>query len=110
MDHVIITGRISEEDLLYEHPLEYQQMQKEGTLARKRTDPPPLWMMNLSRIVGFSALAIGIAIITVIIFALLEKVGYLLIFLGFGLPFILTLLATYFFWSYRRSSEDSPPI
>ncbi|MDI6752912.1 MAG: cytochrome c3 family protein [Thermodesulfobacteriota bacterium] len=110
LDHVIITGRISEEDLLYEHPLEYQQMQKEGTLARKRTDPPPLWMMNLSRIVGFSALAIGIAIITVIIFALLEKVGYLLIFLGFGLPFILTLLAAYFFWSYRRYSGDSPPI
>lgn len=110
LDHVIITGRISEEDLFYEHPLEYQAMQKEGTLALRRTDPPALWMMNLSRIVGFSALAIGIAIITVIIFALLEKVGYLLIFLGFGLPFILTLLAAYFFWSYRRSSGDSPPI
>jgi len=106
MDHVIITGRISEEDLLYEHPLEYQQMQMEGTLASKRTDPPPLWMMNLSRIVGFSALTLGIVIIAGIIFALLEKAGYILFFLGFGLPLILLLLAAYFLWSYRRSSED----
>ena len=106
LDHVIITGRISEEDLIYEHPLEYQQMQKEGTLAKMRTDPPPLWMMNLSRIVGFSALGVGIVIVAGIIFALLEKAGVLLLFLGFGLPFILALLAAYFFWSYRRSSED----
>ncbi|MBI5967438.1 MAG: hypothetical protein HY882_06240, partial [Deltaproteobacteria bacterium] len=106
LDHVIITGRISEDDLLYEHPLEYQQMQMEGTLASKRTDPPPLWMMNLSRIVGFSALALGIVIIAGIIFALLEKAGYILFFLGFGLPLILLLLAAYFLWSYRRSSED----
>lgn len=106
LDHVIITGRISEEDLIYEHPLEFQEMQKEGTLALRRTDPPPLWMMNLSRIVGFCALALGIAIITVIIFALLEREGFLLLFLGFGLPFLLVLLAVYFFWSYRRSSEE----
>jgi len=104
LDHVIITGRISEEDLLYEHPLEYQQMQREGTLASKRADPPPLWMMNLSRIVGFSALALGIMIIAGIIFALLEKAGYWLFFLGFGLPLFLVLLAAFFFWSYRRSS------
>lgn len=110
LDHVIITGRISEEDLIYEHPLEYQQMQKEGTLAGKRTDPPPLWMMNLSRIVGFSALALGIAIITVIIFSLLEKAGYLLLLLGLGLPFILALLAAYFFFLYRRSAEDPTKI
>jgi len=32
------------------------------------------------------------------------------LFLGFGLPFILALLAAYFFWSYRRSSEDSSQI
>jgi cytochrome b subunit of formate dehydrogenase len=107
LDHVIITGRISEEDLLYEHPLEHEQMGKEGTLAFRRTDPPPLWMMNLSRIVGFSALALGIAIITVIVFALLERAGYLLVLFGFGLPFLLVLMAAYFLWSYRRSSEDA---
>jgi len=111
LDHVIITGRISEEDFLYEHPLEYQQLKKEGLLSLKQTDSPPLWMMNLSRIVGFSALSLGIAVITVIIFALLEKVGYLILLLGFGLPFILLLLAGYFWLIYRRSSEDhySPP-
>jgi cytochrome b subunit of formate dehydrogenase len=106
LDHVIITGRISEEDLRFEHPLEYQAMQKEGSLALRRADPPPLWMMNLSRIVGFCALALGIAIITVIIFALLEKAGYILVLLGFGLPLLLVLMAAYFLWSYRRSSED----
>lgn len=110
LDHVIITGRISEEDLIYEHPLEYQQRQQEGTLAKMRTDPPPLWMMNLSRIVGFSALGVGIVIIAGIIFALLQKAGYLLLLLGFGLPFILALLAAYFLWSYRRSSKDSSQI
>jgi len=45
-------------------------------------------------------------IIAGIIFALLEKAGYILFFLGFGLPLILLLLAAYFLWSYRRSSED----
>ncbi len=104
LDHVIITGRISEEDLIYEHPLEYQQMQKGGTLAKMRTDPPPLWMMNLSRIVGFSALGVGMAIIAVIIFALLEKAGYLLLLLGLGIPFLLMLLAVYFLWRYSRPS------
>lgn len=106
LDHVIITGRISEEDFLYEHPLEYEQLKKEGLLFIKRADPPPLWMMNLSRIVGFSALGLGIAIITFIIFALLEKMGYLLALLGFGIPLLLLLLAAYFWLIYRRGAES----
>ena len=80
---------------------------KDGTLAwRRNRSAAPLDDEPLPNR-GLSALVVGIAIITVIILALLERAGYLLLLLGFGLPFLLVLLAAYFIWSYRRSSEDS---
>ena len=67
MDPVIFTGRVSEEEFRHEHPAEYERLEREGRLAQIAADPPPRWMRNFSRVVGFSALAIGVGLIWLII-------------------------------------------
>ncbi len=67
MDPVIFTGRVSEEEFRHEHPAEYERLEREGRLARIAADPPPRWMRNFSRVVGFSAVAIGVVLIWLII-------------------------------------------
>jgi cytochrome b subunit of formate dehydrogenase len=67
MDPVIFTGRISEEEMRLERPEEYERLRAEGRLETLRADPPPLWMRNFSRVVGFTALAIGIILIWLIV-------------------------------------------
>jgi len=59
MDPVIFTGRVSEEEFRAERPLEYERMRQQGKLEAMASDPPYLWLRNLARIVGFSAVAIG---------------------------------------------------
>jgi cytochrome b subunit of formate dehydrogenase len=67
MDPVIFTGRVEEEEFKREHPEEYEQLRAEGRLASREADPPPLWLRNFSRVVGFSSLAIGIVLIWLIV-------------------------------------------
>jgi hypothetical protein len=67
MDPVIFTGRVSEDDLRHEHPDEYERLRQEGGLARIAAPPPPLWMRNFSRVVGFGALATGTVLVWLII-------------------------------------------
>jgi cytochrome b subunit of formate dehydrogenase len=67
MDPVIFTGRLDEEELRREHPAEYERLRAEGRLEALQTDPPPLWLRNFSRAAGFSALAVGIILIWLIV-------------------------------------------
>ncbi|MBI4628758.1 MAG: hypothetical protein HY729_08615 [Candidatus Rokubacteria bacterium] len=67
MDPVIFTGRVSEEELRAEHPAEYERLAREGRLAGLAADPPPLWMRNFSRVVGFTALSIGLILVWLIV-------------------------------------------
>lgn len=67
MDPVIFTGRLEEEEFRREHPDEYERLLAEGRLEARRAEPPPLWLRNFSWVVGFSSLAIGIALIWLII-------------------------------------------
>ncbi|MBI4454388.1 MAG: hypothetical protein HY644_00645 [Acidobacteria bacterium] len=69
MDLVIFTGRLSEEELCEERPYEYGRLQKEGLLESLQADPPPLWMKNLSRILGGVSVAIGLLLFILILFA-----------------------------------------
>jgi len=59
MDPVIFTGRVSEEEFRAERPLEYERMHQQGKLEAMTSDPPYLWLRNLARIIGFSAVLIG---------------------------------------------------
>ena len=49
-----------------ERPGEYAQLVREGRLEALLADPPPLWMRNFARVVGFSALTIGFFLIFMI--------------------------------------------
>ncbi len=59
LDPVIFTGRVTEEELRSERSEEIERLERNGDLERIRTDPPPQWLRNFGRIVGFSVIAIG---------------------------------------------------
>ncbi|HEX4006552.1 MAG TPA: cytochrome b/b6 domain-containing protein [Acidobacteriaceae bacterium] len=63
MDMVIFTGRESEEEYKNRRPEEYQRMVKEGRSAIRITDAPPKWLINFSRVVGFTAILIGLTLL-----------------------------------------------
>ena len=70
MDDVIFTGRISLEEMQDERPEEYERLLASGELEGLRTEPTPEWLWNFARIIGFTALTIGVAAIILIIAAL----------------------------------------
>lgn len=63
MDMVIFTGRESEEEFRNRRPEEYQRMIGEHRAAIRITDAPPKWLINFSRVVGFTAIAIGVTLL-----------------------------------------------
>jgi cytochrome b subunit of formate dehydrogenase len=63
MDYVIFTGRESEEEFKKRRPMEYARMQQEGRFAIRITDAPPKWLINFSRVVGFTAILIGLTLL-----------------------------------------------
>lgn len=75
MDLVIFTGRVSEEELREERPAEYERLKREGALGQLKTDAPPLWMKNFSKILGALAVGIGLLLFVLILFALLKGEG-----------------------------------
>ena len=72
MDMVIFTGRESEEEFKTRRPDEYQRMIAEGRAATRITDAPPKWLINFSRVVGFTALAIGVILLVLTLSAYFE--------------------------------------
>ena len=65
MDEVIFTGRISEETLREERPLEYERLAQQGSLPALETGAAPRWLRNLARLIGVSAFAVGFALLIV---------------------------------------------
>ena len=70
MDLVIFTGRVSEDELREERPLEYERLIEAGGLSAIATDPPPLWLQNFGRIIGFTVIATGFILFGLTIWAL----------------------------------------
>jgi cytochrome b subunit of formate dehydrogenase len=69
MDLVIFTGRVSDEELLHERPDEWQRLRDQGRLPSLRTDAPPRWLKNFGRIVGTTAVAVGLTLFALIMMA-----------------------------------------
>ncbi len=67
LDRVIFTGRLSLQELKEERPAEYGRLVASGELDKRRASPPAPWMETLARGFGFTALAIGIILIVLII-------------------------------------------
>jgi len=66
LDYVIFTGRLTEEELKEERPLEYQRLVERNEIEEIKTIATPRWLKNFSIVVGFSALIIGIIIVILI--------------------------------------------
>jgi cytochrome b subunit of formate dehydrogenase len=73
MDMVIFTGSVSEQELRHERPAEYERLRRTGELDRLTVAPPRPSTWTLGRIVGTTAVTIGLVLVGFIIFALISS-------------------------------------
>jgi cytochrome b subunit of formate dehydrogenase len=71
MDPVIFTGRVSVEELQADKPREYEELVASGDLERNLFEPYPRNVQITFRVLGFSALTIGLTLIGLIVFSML---------------------------------------
>jgi cytochrome b subunit of formate dehydrogenase len=71
MDPVIFTGRVALDELKYDKPAEYEELVARGELEEFIVDPIPAPAERGFRIFGFVALAVGLSLIALIVFAML---------------------------------------
>jgi cytochrome b subunit of formate dehydrogenase len=72
MDLVIFTGRVSVEELKHERPAEYDRLVTEDGLAKVMTSPPSQGLTTMGRIIGTTAVCIGLTVAVLAIYALLR--------------------------------------
>jgi len=63
MDMVVFTGVESEEEFKHKRPLEYERLKASGKLEQRLGEAAPMWLVNFSRVVGFTAIAIGLLLL-----------------------------------------------
>ncbi len=63
MDMVIFTGVESEEEFKTKRPLEYERLAAQGKLEARIAEAPGIWQINFSKVVGFTAIAIGLVLL-----------------------------------------------
>ena len=71
MDPVIFTGRVSVEELQADKPREYEELIASGDLERNLFEPYPRNAQILFRVIGFTALTIGLTLIALIVYSML---------------------------------------
>ncbi len=69
MDTTIFTGVMTEEEFKERHGHEYDKLVREGKLEEKLTIKPPTWLMNFSKVVGFTAVFIGLLLLVLAVSA-----------------------------------------
>jgi cytochrome b subunit of formate dehydrogenase len=72
MDLVIFTGRVSVEELRHERPAEYERLLAENRLEESLAAPPSPGLVAFGRLAGTIAVAIGLSVATMAIYALLR--------------------------------------
>jgi len=73
MDMVIFTGVESEEEFQEKRPLEYQRAIAEDKLKGRLAEAPGTWQLNFSKIVGFTAIFIGLLLLVLTLSAYLRE-------------------------------------
>ena len=63
MDMVVFTGVESEEEFKHKRPMEYERLAREGKLESRLGTPAPSWLVNFFRVVGFTAILIGLTLL-----------------------------------------------
>ncbi len=71
MDMVIFTGRLSEHELREERPLEFERLRREGRLAAIEATPPSAGALAFGRLIGGTALVLGLVTVVLILYGLL---------------------------------------
>jgi cytochrome b subunit of formate dehydrogenase len=71
IDLVVWTGRATADYMKEEHPLEYERAMKEGRVAQLTAPPPSRVAYVWGALLGFLSLALGIALILLILWAVL---------------------------------------
>jgi cytochrome b subunit of formate dehydrogenase len=71
MDPVIFTGRVPVEELKHDKPREYEKLVEAGKLEEFLVHPYPKKMQRLFRVFGFSALAVGLIVIVLILYSMI---------------------------------------
>ena len=69
MDMVIFTGSVSEPELQHERPGEYERLRRTGQLERLTVPPPRRSTWRLGRVIGTTAVTVGLLLVALIIFA-----------------------------------------
>jgi cytochrome b subunit of formate dehydrogenase len=73
MDMVVFTGMESEEEFKHKRPLEYARLQGEGKLESRLGEAPATWLVNFSRVVGFTAIFIGLTLLVLTLSAYIRE-------------------------------------
>jgi len=63
MDMVVFTGVESEEEFKHKRPLEYERLKAQGKLEARLAEAPGIWQINFSKVVGFTAILIGLVLL-----------------------------------------------
>jgi cytochrome b subunit of formate dehydrogenase len=63
MDMVIFTGVESEEEFKAKRSVEYQRLARQGKLEARIGEKPATWLVNFSRVVGTTAIVIGLVLL-----------------------------------------------
>ncbi len=66
VDVVMFTGTFPLEDFKREHAVEYQRLVETGELEKRLVDAPSALKVNLSKLLGFTLIAIGLILLTLV--------------------------------------------
>jgi cytochrome b subunit of formate dehydrogenase len=72
VDKVIFTGVVPEEELLHERPAEYERIAASGLLERLASPPPSSRMLVWTQVSTLLAVALGLGLVILTIFALIH--------------------------------------
>ena len=60
---VIFTGVESEEEFKHKRPEEFEALQRQGKLEARTGSAPATWWINFARVIGFTAILIGLTLL-----------------------------------------------
>jgi len=63
MDMVVFTGVESEEEFKHKRTLEYERLASQGKLEARLGEAPQTWQLNFSKVIGFTAIFIGLTLL-----------------------------------------------
>ena len=63
MDLVVFTGVESEEEFKLKRPDEYKRFAAQGKLETRIAEAPGIWQINFSKVIGYTAIAIGLILL-----------------------------------------------